>query len=1119
MPVKALVSPRADALLSNLVSRLQEIPDDPFRREIIVVPSAVYRDWLSEQLAGMLKCPDGRAGVVANVDFLLPGEFYPLVEVDSNANPLGFSLPDQLTTACHVLVLMEQYPSLVPSFSDSTDRMALAIKVAQLFERYAIDRPEMLAAWNSKTATDGDSPLIDRHKWQFELWNLLGERLRVATGAVKAHQMPKREVSDTIEHRLGGRLSFFGLEVLSPRAVRAMTTLVGNADVFLYGTLPSQHVLTVGREVAARLQQPGNHKREIFSDFVDPRHPLLRTWSASAYETAALLWCVTNDVTFVEADYSKSLLGAFQRDIALATELDAQEPGKPITDGSIQVHRCHGLVRQVEVARDALLHILDSDQSITLRDVLIVVPGIEQIAALIQPIFEIPIAGTASSKYPLRLSTALLDGATVDGSDVSQIAFSFLRFVDSRCTRSEIKGIFNIDAVRIALGFDAEALVKIDRWLENIDVRWGISARQRERAGYPLDFRQGSWAWAVERLAAGAFVQAPEPVEIASGLTPYDDVGSGDLDTIVQFVSILTMIEEFQDFGRQPRLLSEWIVRLGQVLQRLVPNDEEFADDLEDAQSVSARLLDLGKVSGQSLFSAREVLTIVSNLFRGRRGQVRRWGDLVRVGSLGRMRGVPARVVILLGLDDAALAGGSIDGDDIIAESPRIGERDRRADERLALLATVAAAREYLVVTAEGYTVTSNSDVAPSIPQTELLEAVQKSTRAFAAVSTHVSRPLVVSHSRQLAHPVNLGVAAKRKEPSIHDFLHSPWTFDQSAVVLAKASSQTLLKSNDIAELELPPLAGDEQESELRIADLIDAIRRPLRVLLRNRLGVVFKEIETAPSEDMPLWPDALERASLGREWIEWKVRGESHEEVVRRLRLAGRLPAGQLGSALVAEMRKEIDQMFDKAGGLPKSSEDVVIDLAVAGTRVRDRIVLMDGELREIDYARHHPSRKVVPWVRLAAVVRQLGGRDIVARVVTRSNSKDKNDTTPVLTVLRMIGADDAERVESANQVLALTSQFRQLALRSVVPLFDRTTWAVIAGESPASVRSDFERDCERPEYRWTRYLPPLTELLDQPAVQPGEELRKREGFGGLTQRLAECLRATTSVDEVGVE
>jgi hypothetical protein len=117
------------------------------------------------------------------------------------------------------------------------------------------------------------------------------------------------------------------------------------------------------------------------------------------------------------------------------------------------------------------------------------------------------------------------------------------------------------------------------------------------------------------------------------------------------------------------------------------------------------------------------------------------------------------------------------------------------------------------------------------------------------------------------------------------------------------------------------------------------------------------------------------------------------------------------------------------------------------------------------------------------------------------------------------MIGADDAERVESANQVLALTSQFRQLALRSVVPLFDRTTWAVIAGESPASVRSDFERDCERPEYRWTRYLPPLTELLDQPAVQPGEELRKREGFGGLTQRLADCLRATTSVDEVGVE
>ena len=153
------------------------MPDDPFRREIIVVPSTVYRDWLTEQLAERLKCPDGRPGVVGNVEFLLPGEFYPLVESNSGNRQLGFSFPDQLTVACHIFVLMSEHPLLVPSYGDTTDRMALAIKAAQLFERYAIDRPDMLAAWAGASSTDGDAPLPQRHVWQFELWNLLRERL------------------------------------------------------------------------------------------------------------------------------------------------------------------------------------------------------------------------------------------------------------------------------------------------------------------------------------------------------------------------------------------------------------------------------------------------------------------------------------------------------------------------------------------------------------------------------------------------------------------------------------------------------------------------------------------------------------------------------------------------------------------------------------------------------------------------------------------------------------------------------------------------------------------------------------------------------------------------------
>lgn len=1119
MPIHAFVSPRADALLPQLVSRLQEMPDDPFRREIIVVPSAVYRDWLTEQLAERLKCPDGRPGVVGNVEFLLPGDFYLLVENNSGTSHSWPSFPDQLTVACHIFVLMSEHPLLVPSYGDTTDRMALAIKAAQLFERYAIDRPDMLSAWASGLSTDGDAPLPQRHVWQFELWNLLRERLGdVSDSLITSDSHGVADVKST-QSQLVGRLSLFGLEVLSPRAVRALSSLAATEDVVLFGTLPSRHVVTVGKDLADKLQQPGNHKREIFADFVDPRHPLLRTWASSAYETAALLWCVTSDVLFVEAEHSPNLLGAFQADLSCAAELDAVEPGSPVTDGSIQVHRCHGLIRQVEVARDALLHILNDDPTITLRDVLVVAPGIDQIAALIPPIFEIQVSSSFASQHPVRLSTALLDGSSVDSSDVSQIVLSLLRLAGSRCTRSEVKSLFNIHAVRAALGLDEESLVKIDRWLEQIDVRWGISTKQRELVGYPADFKQGSWAWAAERLVAGAFVQAPAPVELAHGISPYDDIGTGDLDTLVHFVSLLSLLEKFQEFGSMSRPISDWTSELSQVVKYLLPNEEEFADDLDDANKVIAKLHELSQVTGQLPLSSRELQALLSDQFRDRRTPVRRWGDVVRVGSLARMRGVPARVIVILGLDDAALVTGSTDGDDILGESPRIGERDRRADERLALLATVAAVHEHLVVTAEGYTVTSNTDVAPSIPQTELLEAVQKTVRSSSLDSSQVSRPLVVSHSRQLAHPVNLGVSINRKEPSIHDFLGAPWTFDQSAAVLARASLQATIGENEIADLHLPPIASGEQDAEIRISDLVDAVRRPLRVLIRNRLGVVFRESEGAPAEDMSLWPDALERSALGREWISLRLAGVQDDEVSRRLGLMGRLPAGQLGVALIAELQSEINAMIEKSGGDPTSSEALAIDLEVGESRIRDRVVLIDGEIRVVDYAKHHPSRKAEPWLQLAAAVQQLDGRDVIARLVTRSNTKDKDESTPVVTVLRIFGANESERMKSAERVLAHVNRLRQLAMRKVIPLFDRTVWALIAEVSPSALKTDYERDCERPEYRWSGYIPDLSELTEQTSREQGAEAMDNENFRELADQLAACLRATTIVEEEGVE
>ena len=56
-------------------------------------------------------------------------------------------------------------------------------------------------------------------------------------------------------------------------------------------------------------------------------------------------------------------------------------------DDSIRVHSCHGRGRQVEVLRDAVLHLLEDDPTLEPRDIIVMCPDIENFAPLIQATF------------------------------------------------------------------------------------------------------------------------------------------------------------------------------------------------------------------------------------------------------------------------------------------------------------------------------------------------------------------------------------------------------------------------------------------------------------------------------------------------------------------------------------------------------------------------------------------------------------------------------------------------------------------------------------------------------------------------------------------------------------
>ena len=107
------------------------------------------------------------------------------------------------------------------------------------------------------------------------------------------------------------------------------------------------------------------------------------------------------------------------------------------------------------------------------------------------------------------------------------------------------------------------------------------------------------------------------------------------------------------------------------------------------------------------------------------------------------MRSVPHRVVCLLGLDDGVFPrNAAMDGDDILARDPRVGERDPRAEDRQLLLDAVLAATDRLVITYTGADDRTGSVRPPAVPLGELLSVLGD-------MVGHLEPPVLVRHPLQ----------------------------------------------------------------------------------------------------------------------------------------------------------------------------------------------------------------------------------------------------------------------------------------------------------------------------------------------------------------------------------
>ena len=1138
---------RADRLADGLAETLLEPLADPFAPDVVAVPTRGIERWLTQRLSTRLgTTADGRGdGVCANVEFPFPGRMilgalaaatgidpendpwltersvWPLLAVVDEC----LDEPWLATLACH-LEGARGGPE-VP-----TRRFGVVRHIADLFDRYGVHRPDVVRDWVAGADRLGDD-------WQPELWRRLRARIGAPSPAERIATACERIREEPAVLDLPPRLSLFGLTRMPRSYLEVLAAIAAARDVHVFVLHPSP---SLWRRVERALHEglPIIDRHDDRTAHL-PANRLLASWGRDVRELQLVIAS-----TGVSVDHHhglpegepRTLLEAIQNDI----REDRQPPGPPLPgqrdarrrlhpdDRSVQIHACHGRGRQVEVLRDAILHLLEDDPTLEPRDVIVMCPDIDTFAPLIQATFgagrvasaddDEDVGAVGDDRLP-DLRVRLADRSLRQTNPVLGVVSQLLALADQRATASQLLDLAAREPVRRRFSFDDDDLSRMQDWVAASGIRWGFDAAHRE------PFKLGSvnantWRRGLDRMLVGV-AMTEEDRPLLGGVLPLDDVDSGAIDLAGRFAEFVDRARAAADALTGPKPIARWTAAVAQAADALTATSDRDSWQRRELQ----RLLtdvdadSLGEAGSSSApLELADVRVLLADRLRGRPTRANfRTGHLT-VCTLVPMRSVPHRVVCILGLDDGEFPRRARrDGDDLMLAEPQVGDRDPRAEDRQMLLDALLAATERLIVTYTANDERTNLPRPPAVPVGELLDAVERTVSRDGGLAR---AQVVTHHPLQPFDPRNFtaGTFVPRR----------PWGFDPQALAGARALTGERAPREPFIAGPLPK----RDDALVELSDLIRFVEHPVRALLRDRLGISVSEFYDEVQDSMPVELDALETWGVGQRLLEGVLDGAELKACMQAEIARGALPPGELARPTLARIGAVVEQLAEAARGLEADQSPDSLDVNVGlpdGRTLAGTVTGVCGDtIRAISYSRVRPRDRLRAWVKLLALSAARPERPFESVVIGRARADARWANVTAARIAPLAG-DAPWRQRIATEQLGLLIDLYERGMREPLPIACDTSaayaQAVASGEDgPAAAREAwetvfrFDKEDRQPEHVLVHGdAVPLARLLE---ARPGDDEQgsgwdetETTRFGRYAMRLWRGLLAAETVSD----
>ncbi|MBL0226278.1 MAG: exodeoxyribonuclease V subunit gamma [Geobacteraceae bacterium] len=864
-------------LSAELAGTLAGHPAAPLARETVVVLSNGMGRWLSMELAAA-------RGVCAGLDFRFPNDtldlfFRAVVPGIPESSPFALD-----TLAWRIAALLpgyrdrpgfEQIASYLGDRSDDRRLLQFSRTLADTFDQYTIFRPQTIQQWDRGGGSD----------WQAVLWRALNLGCSGLHRAALLKEFRNRlEIGGLPPGTLPPRISLFGISFLPPFHLEFFSLLSRHIDVDFYLLNPCGSYwgdLLPQKRKADLALDPRIPDEAL--EYYETGNPLLSSLGTQGQEFFNLL--LDRDTTWNNLDSmpftpGSSLLGTIQNDILELCDRGGAVPRATIVSGdrSLQIHSCHGPLREMETLYDSLLQMFEDTPDLEPRDIVVMTPDIAAYAPYITATF-----GTRCGGRPAIPFTIADQGARAQNPVIS----TFLKIITLPSGRFGVNSMLEVlESPQVMARYEItpEELSRIREWLGASGVRWGLDGEHRLSLGFP-GYADFSWQSGLDRLMLG-YALAPDSDRLFAGIMPCDNVEGKQAQVLGRLAAFVDAASGLSRQLSVKQTLADWSLALSGIADRFLSpldgNDTSCACLYAAFQSLRETQIQSGFDHPIGLEAVHETL---SGLLDKESGSFGFLGGRVTFCAMLPMRSIPLRVVCLVGMNDGVFPRNPRPpAFSLMAGTRRRGDRSIRDEDRYLFLEALMSAGERFYISYTGQSDRDNTTIPPSVVVSELLDYVR---HGFVREGSPEAAPEIITRHRLQ------GFSEEYFNSGNDSRLFSYSLENRDALEARRRSIRSRRIFMDT------PLADDPRLwQELPLQQLISFLHNPARTFLARRMNLKPFDPAGELEEQEPFALVGLDGYTLKQELTSRLLEGGSSDGLYASARARGLLPPLYAGQA-----------------------------------------------------------------------------------------------------------------------------------------------------------------------------------------------------------------------------